>query len=120
MRKNEESIPLCTHNIGNTENIKRSRELIPDDITLYELSDFYKIFADSTRLKILYAIQTEMCVCEIASTLGMTISAVSHQLKILKQSDLVRYRKEGKNVYYRIADDHVKKIIDCALEHIKE
>ena len=94
---------------------------MPDESTLYDLSDFFKILGDSTRVSILFAIDGEpMCVCDIANLLGMTKSAVSHQLKILRQSDLVTYRKSGKNVFYTLADDHVRDIIEKALEHIKE
>ena len=94
---------------------------LPDTATLYELSDFFKIFGDSTRVSILFVIDRgEICVCDIAEILGMTKSAVSHQLKILRQAKLISYRKSGKNVFYSLADDHVKDIIEKALEHIKE
>jgi ArsR family transcriptional regulator len=94
---------------------------MPDEDVLYDLSDFFKIFGDSTRISILFAIDGEpMCVCDIAALLGMTKSAVSHQLKIIRQSALITYRKSGKNVYYTLADDHVRDIIEKALEHIKE
>ena len=94
---------------------------MPELNTLYDLSDFFKILGDSTRISILYAIDGEpMCVCDIADLLGMTKSAVSHQLKILRQSNLVAYKKNGKNVFYSLADDHVRDIIEKALDHIKE
>ena len=94
---------------------------MPIPEVLYDLSDFFKIFGDSTRLGILFALDgAELCVCDIASLLGMTKSAVSHQLKILRQNDLVRYRREGKNVIYSLADDHVRTIIEFALDHINE
>ncbi len=109
----------CDHSVGDTA--ARIAGLIPDDATLYELSDLFKIFADATRTKILFALDGgQMCVCDIASAIGMTKSAVSHQLKILRQNKLVTYRKSGKNVIYSLADDHVKSIIELALEHIKE
>ena len=94
---------------------------MPEENTLYDLSDFFKVLGDSTRISILFAIDGEpMCVCDIAELLGMTKSAVSHQLKILRQSALVTYRKSGKNVFYTLADDHVRDIIEKAFEHIKE
>lgn len=88
---------------------------------LYDLAELYKIFGDSTRIRILYALsEKEMCVNDIAEELGMTMSAISHQLRILKQARLVKYRKEGKTVFYALADDHVKSIIEMGLEHISE
>ena len=101
--------------------VAAARENMPDDEMLYELADFFKIFGDSTRMSILFAIDRgPMCVCGIAELLGMTKSAVSHQLKILRQSSLVTYKKSGKNVFYSLADDHVRDIIEKALEHINE
>ena len=101
--------------------VMKRREEMPDESTLYDLADFFKIFGDSTRISILYAIDGEpMCVCDIADLLGMTKSAVSHQLKVLRTARLVTYRKSGKNVYYTLADDHVRDIIEKALDHIKE
>ena len=91
------------------------------DELLFELADFYKIFGDTTRIKILYAIDKEdLCVCDIANRLNMTISAVSHQLKILRDSNLVKTRREGKSIFYSLSDDHVRQIIDCGVEHIME
>ena len=88
---------------------------------LFDLADFYKIFGDTTRIKILYAIdKQDLCVCDIASILNMTVSAVSHQLKQLRDSNLVKTRREGKSIYYSLSDDHVRQIIDCGLEHIME
>ncbi|MBQ8540619.1 MAG: helix-turn-helix transcriptional regulator [Clostridia bacterium] len=88
---------------------------------LYDLAELYKIFGDSTRVRILYALfEKEMCVNDIAESLNMTMSAISHQLRILKQARLVKYRKEGKAVFYALSDDHVKSIIEMGLEHISE
>ena len=112
---------LCECEEVHTETVEKRKEKMPELPTLYELSDFFKIFGDSTRISILFAIdEGEMCVCDIAALLGMTKSAVSHQLKILRQAQLVTYKKIGKNVYYLLADDHVRDIIEKALEHIKE
>lgn len=115
------SVPECECEELHSDRIEKNRETMPELATLYELSDFFKILGDSTRINILFAIDGEpMCVCDIAELLGMTKSAVSHQLKILRQCDLVAYRKSGKNVFYTLADDHVKDIIEKALEHINE
>ncbi len=121
MKGREENLPVCEHDEVHAEHVSHARAAMPKEETLYELADFFKIFGDSTRISILFAIDGEpMCVCDIAELLGMTKSAVSHQLKILRQSDLVRYKKTGKNVYYSLADDHVRDIIEKALDHIKE
>ena len=121
MKIYEKNAPSCECEEIHRELIEKRRGEMPDESTLYDLSDFFKILGDSTRVSILFAIDGEpMCVCDIASLLGMTNSAVSRQLKVLRQSDLVTYRKSGKNVYYTLADDHVRDIIEKALEHIKE
>ncbi len=94
---------------------------MPDDETLYDLADLFRIFADSTRIKILYVLfESEMCVCDIAQLLGMTQSAISHQLRALKQSKLVKYRREGKTVFYSLDDDHVRSVLALGMEHVLE
>ena len=94
---------------------------LPEEELLYDLGDFFKILGDSTRIKILSALfQSEMCVCDIAALLGMTQSAISNQLRVLKQGRLVKHRKEGKVVYYSLDDDHIKHIVDQGLTHISE
>lgn len=94
---------------------------LPEEELLYDLGDFFKILGDSTRIKILSALfQSEMCVCDIAALLGMTQSAISHQLRVLKQGRLVKHRKEGKVVYHSLDDDHIKHIVDQGLTHISE
>ncbi len=116
-----ENIPTCECEEVHSDIVEKRKSEMPEGETLYELADFFKIFGDSTRINILFAIDSApMCVCDIAELLGMTKSAVSHQLKILRQSDIVTYRKSGKNVFYALADDHVRDIIEKALEHIKE
>ncbi len=121
MKRAQNGIPICEEHALHPEHIEAARSEMPAEEVLCELSDFFKIFADSTRISILFAIDKEpMCVCDVAELLGMTKSAVSHQLKILRQSDLVRYKRVGKNVFYSLADDHVRDIIEKALEHIKE
>jgi ArsR family transcriptional regulator len=94
---------------------------MPKSEDFYDLADLYKMFADSTRVRILWALSCEeMCVCDLAVLLGMTKSAVSHQLKSLRLSNLVKYDKQGKVVYYSLSDDHVKDIFEKGFEHIKE
>lgn len=97
-----------------------SRDM-PSDTELCELAEFFRVFGDSTRIRILYALsKAEMCVCDIAALLGVSQSAVSHQLQILRSSRLVRYRREGKTVYYSLSDEHIFSIIGQGIEHIKE
>lgn len=101
--------------------VERVSASLPEDDILYDLADLFRIFADSTRIKILYALyESELCVGAITQLLGVTQSAVSHQLQTLKQSKLVKYRREGKTVYYSLADDHVVTILAQGMEHIEE
>jgi len=103
------------------QTVNKVRQKMIDDTLLYELADFFKVFGDSTRIKILYALFiSEMCVHDLAALLSMNQSAVSHQLRILKHTGLVGYRKEGKMVYYSLKDEHVKQIFDQTLVHISE
>ena len=94
---------------------------MPDEEILYDLAELFKIFGDSTRIKILYVLlESEMCVCDIAQLLGMSQSAISHQLRALKQSKLVKYRREGKTVFYALSDAHVRTILNQGMEHVAE
>ena len=94
---------------------------MPDEELLYDLAELFKLFGDSTRIKILYVLnESEMCVCDIARLLGMTQSAISHQLRALKQSRLVKARREGKTVFYALADGHVHTILSQGMEHVAE
>lgn len=105
---------MCQHSL-----ISRDSMLPDEDIC--DLADFFKVFGDSSRLKVLWALhQSELCVTHLAELLGMTAPAVSHQLKILRQSHLVRTRRDGKNIYYSLADDHVQRILELGLEHTDE
>jgi DNA-binding transcriptional ArsR family regulator len=111
----------CDCNIIHESVVADVREHMPDEDTLIDLADLFKVFSDSTRVKILCALfRAEMCVCDIAVLLGMTKSSISHQLRILKQSKLVNYRRDGKVVYYSLADDHVGTIFDQGLSHVCE
>ena len=103
------------------ELLKVVSEKMPDEDKLYDLAELFKVFGDSTRIRILYVLfEAEVCVCDLAETLSMTQSAISHQLKILKQSKLVMSRREGKSVFYSLADGHVRTIIAQGREHIEE
>ena len=94
---------------------------MPDEEMLYDLAELFRIFADSTRIKILYVLfEAEMCVGDIGEVLRMTQSAISHQLRVLKQAKLVKFRREGKTVYYSLADEHVRTIIGMGMEHLCE
>ncbi|MDD5937509.1 MAG: metalloregulator ArsR/SmtB family transcription factor [Clostridiales bacterium] len=114
--------PECCEFIHVHEDIvQKVRDNMPDEETLYDLADLFRIFADSTRIKILYLLfESEMCVCDIAQLLGMTQSAISHQLRSLKQSKLVKARREGKTVFYSLADNHVVTILAQGMEHVTE
>ena len=119
--KNEDFVPECECKEVHPEIVKKSKAGIPDDESIFALSDLFKVFADTTRLEILFALERgPMCGCDLAEALGITRSAVSYQLKALRDHDLVRFKREGKNITYFLADSHVQHIIDCALEHINE
>ncbi len=106
---------------NHTEILQKVREGLPETERLMELSDLFKLFGDSTRMKILYSLfEAELCVCAIGELLSMSPSAISHQLKVLKDANLVANRREGKTIYYFLADNHVRTIIGEGLEHISE
>ena len=123
MKKDKnEIIKVCQTIEIHKDIIKKVRENTPDENTLNKLADLFKIMGDNTRMKILYALLQvdEMCVCDLSTVLKKTPSAISHQLRILRQADLVKYRKEGKVVYYSLNDEHVKEILDVGFSHITE
>ena len=112
---------VCDCDIIHQEAVDKSRKLMPEDNEIYNLSDFFKVLGDSTRLRILWALDdNELCVCDLAALLNMTQSAISHQLRALREATLVKNRREGKNIFYSIADDHIKHIIEIGLDHIRE
>lgn len=114
-------LPHCDYNHVHEDIVKRVEQLMPEEEILYDLADLFKIFGDTTRIKILYVLlESEMCVCDIAKLLNMTQSAISHQLKVLKQSKLIKYRREGKTIFYSLSDGHVKTILNQGMEHIEE
>ena len=120
-RSIKKSAPVCDCEVIHDDVVKRVRKAMPIDEDFYDLADLYKMFSDSTRVRILWALScNELCVCDIAVLLDMTKSAISHQLKSLRLSNLVKYDKRGKEVYYSLADDHVKDIFEKGFEHIHE
>jgi len=111
----------CDCNVIHEDVIYSVRENMPEEEKLYDLAELFKVFGDTTRIKILYALSaSEMCVCDISALLNMKQSAISHQLRVLKQARLVKYRKEGKIVYYSLDDDHIRMIFDQGLSHVNE
>ena len=116
-------LPLetCEFQFVHEDTVRRALALMPAEDQLYDLAELFKVFGDSTRIKILYALfEAEMCVCDIAALLGMTQSAISHQLRALKNARLVKSRRDGKTVFYSLADEHVKTILDQGIEHVTE
>ena len=121
MRIEREKIDVCEFLHVHEDVVEEVKSHMPSEDILYDLADFFKVFADSTRIKILSVLlMHEMCVCDLANTLGVSQSAISHQLRTLKQMDLVRSRRDGKTVFYSLADDHIKAILSQGLEHIEE
>ena len=113
--------PVCDVDFIHEDTVKRVGEKMPKEEDFYDLADLYKMFSDSTRVRILWALSCEeMCVCDIAVLLGMTKSAISHQLRLLRQTNLVKFNKSGKEVYYSLADSHVKVIFNLGFEHVHE
>lgn len=116
-----EKIPECESCVIHNDIVKEVQSrMLPKD-NYISLASVFKMFSDGTRIQILYALkQHEMCVCDLANLLGMTQSAISHQLKSLRLSNLVKFRREAQVVYYSLADDHVEKILDIGFEHLQE
>ena len=115
------NVECCDFIHAHEDVVEQVRQRMPGEDALYDLTELFRIFGDSTRVRILYVLlESEMCVCDLAMLLGMTQSAISHQLRALKNARLVRSRREGKTVFYTLADDHVKTILDQGLEHVAE
>ena len=113
--------PGCDFLFVHQDIVDRVNSAMPGEEELFDLAELFKVFGDSTRIKILYLLfEAEMCVCDIAQLLGMTQSAISHQLRGLKQSKLVKARREGKTVFYSLADDHVHTILKQGMDHVAE
>ncbi len=116
-----DSTPKCSVVHTHDDIVSKVNEVLPDEELLYDLAELYKIFGDSTRIKILYVLfESEMCVCDIATLLNMSMSAISHQLRVLKQAQLIKFRRDGRTVFYSLADDHVRTILEQGMDHICE
>lgn len=117
----EQKIERCELVHVHKDILQKVQALLPPDEQLYDLAELFKVFGDSTRVKILYALfESEMCVCDMAQLLGLSQSAVSHQLRTLKNSKLVKFRREGKTVFYSLDDEHVRSILGQGMEHLCE
>lgn len=117
----ENKIDNCSCNVIHKDVVEKVKEVLPEEETLYDLAELFKVFGDSTRIKIICALfESEMCVCDLSNLLNMSQSAISHQLRVLKSARLVKFRREGKVVYYSLDDDHIKQIFDAGLNHITE
>ena len=117
----ENDLPCCSFLHVHEDAVREVRAAMPAAETLMDLAELFHVFGDTTRIKILYALfRHELCVCDIAALLGMTVSAVSHQLRILRTAKLVDFRREGKTVFYALADDHVRTVLGMGMEHILE
>ena len=115
------SIVCCDCGVLHTDAVEKARKSMATDEKIADVSDLFRVLGDSTRIKILWALDNnELCVCDIASLIGMTKSAVSHQLRVLKDNALVKNRREGKIIYYSLADTHVQDIFEKAVEHVNE
>ncbi len=111
----------CEEMLLHTDLLKTLRSTLPADEKIFDLAELFKFFSDSTRMKILFVLfSTEVCTCDLAAALNMTASAVSHHLNSLKRAKLIKSRRDGKSVFYSLADDHVKTIIEMAIEHLDE
>ena len=122
MQKNLDKEPVCCETVEVHEDLLRVVEqTMPEETELYDLAELFKVFGDSTRIRILFVLSSaEVCVCDLARVLNMTQSAISHQLRILKQNKLVKSRREGKSIFYSLADGHVSTIIAQGRDHIEE
>lgn len=113
--------PMCAYLHAHEALVQEVQTHMPEEERLYDLAELFKVFGDSTRIRILYVLmQAEMCVCDLAALLHVSMSAVSHQLRVLKQASLVKYRRSGKTVFYSLADDHVRSILMQGMEHVCE
>lgn len=120
-KETKQTVEKCSYMHVHEDIVEKVNNDMPEEELLYDLAEFYKVFADSTRIKILYVLlKSEMCVCDISQILNVSQSAVSHQLRMLKQMKLVKFRKEGKAVFYTLSDHHIELILSQGLEHISE
>lgn len=113
--------PVCKELCVHTDRLSHVNAAMPPVEHIYELAELFSVFGDSTRMRILFALSAdELCVCDLSEALGMTVSAISHQLKVLRQAKLVKSRREGKSVFYSLSDGHVQTILRQGMEHIEE
>lgn len=111
----------CDCEVIHADTVEHVKAKLPDELRLYDLAELFKVFGDTTRVKLLWALDVhEMCVCDLAALFNMTKSAVSHQLKVLRQAKLVRSRRDGKNVFYSFDDEHVRGIFEMGMAHVQE
>lgn len=121
MKSVDNNIEKCSCTVIHEDVISMVKDKLPQEEVLYDLAEFFKVFGDSTRIKIICALfESEMCVCDMAMLLGISQSAISHQLRTLKAARLVRYRREGKVIYYSLDDEHIKHVFDEGLRHVTE
>lgn len=121
MSEKEKEIDCCEENVVHENLLTEVRRKLPPEEALYDLAELFKVFGDSTRVRILFVLlEEEVCVCDLSDMLSMTPSAISHQLKILSRAKLIRSRREGKSVFYSLSDDHVRTMLDQGMEHITE
>ncbi len=117
----EKHAPVCDFLHVHEDAVQQVLAELPDEERLYDLAELFRMFGDTTRIRILYLLfESELCVCDLAKLLGVTQSAVSHQLRALKDAKLVRFRRAGKTVFYTLDDDHVRSILALGMEHIME
>ena len=117
----DKDIERCENVEVHEEILSVVKSKLPEEEKMYDLAEFFKVFGDSTRIRILFVLfEAEVCVCDLAATLNMTSSAISHQLNILKRSKLIKSRRDGKAVVYSLADDHVRTLISQGMVHIEE
>lgn len=121
MENNERKIESCSGNIIHEDIVVKVKDQLPAEETLYDLAELFKVFGDTTRIKIICALfESEMCVCDLSVLLNISQSAISHQLRVLKSARLVKFRRAGKVIYYSLDDEHIKQIFDAGLHHITE
>ena len=121
MEEKTTEVECCSEECVHEDLLKIVNDTMPEETELYDLAELFKVFGDTTRIKIICALfESEMCVCDLSCLLNMTQSAISHQLRVLKSARLVKFRREGKVVYYSLDDEHIKHIYDAGLNHISE
>ena len=117
----ENKVESCSCNIIHKDVVEEVKDKLPQEEILYDLGELFKVFGDSTRIKIICSLfESEMCVCDLSALLNISQSAISHQLRVLKSARLVKFRRAGKVIYYSLDDEHIKQIFDAGLHHITE